>query len=144
MSLPNGGGQLCYVGLKDCIRGPNACTDKCDLNAASCANGIAGPTPYNYFCTFDQPHTVLPGSTPGSLPNAAGLTCYKSMLDCLNGPNAFFPPEECKVGYMTCATGQAGPMEFWFACTKDMPLESKTNGGGQLCYETSAGCFNGI
>jgi hypothetical protein len=44
---------------------------------------------------------------------------------------------------MTCATGKAGLTEFWFACKKDMPKESKTNGGGQLCYETSAACFNG-
>jgi hypothetical protein len=142
MSLPNGGGQLCYVGLKDCIRGPNACTDKCELNAASCANGIAGPTPYNFFCTFDQPNTLLTVSTPGSLPNAAGLTCYKSIQDCLNGPNACFSPEECKLGYK-CASGQAGPTEFSFSCIKDMTKESKSNGGGQLCFETSASCFNG-
>ena len=150
-SLPNGGGQLCFADVKACLDAPNACLHEkeCVLNTATCANGIAGPSPYNTFCVYDQPNThAVPADdknlpTPGSLPNAAGGNCYHTKVDCLNGPNACFLDTECLPDYASCSTGQAGPTDFWFYCAHDTPVGSKADGGGQLCYDTAKSCFNG-
>jgi len=111
-SLPNGGGQMCYADAKACLDGPNACLNEklCEVNTATCANGIAGPSPYNTFCIYDQPNTVMvpdgKAIKPGSLPAAAGGNCYQTQKSCLDGPNACFSEMDCLQDYSTCSTGQ--------------------------------------
>jgi hypothetical protein len=111
-SLPNGGGQMCYADAKACLDGPNACLNEklCEVNTATCANGIAGPSPYNTFCVYDQPNTLMvpdgKAIKPGSLPAAAGGNCYQTQKSCLDGPNACFSEMDCLQDYSTCSTGQ--------------------------------------
>ena len=146
-SLPNGGGQLCYRTVDDCLNGPNYCdATTCIANTATCSSGIVGPSPdLNTFCQYDQPQTQLATpATPGSLPNAAGGNCYYSQADCLIGPNACDDPSaECLPDYTTCSTGQAGPTSAWYFCQKDLPVGSAADGGGELCYSTASDCANG-
>ena len=146
-SLPDGGGQLCYNSATDCINGPNYCSDSntCVTDTATCGTGAVGPTSYNTFCKFDQPQTLSTSpASPGSLPDAAGGNCYFTQSDCLKGPNACVnAATECLPDYTTCSTGQAGPTAAWFFCAKDFAYGSVADGGGELCYGTSANCFNG-
>jgi hypothetical protein len=68
---------------------------------------MAGPSPYNVFCAYDQPNTAFDTpNTPGSLPNAFGGNCYKTAKDCSNGPNACNTVGECSKDYVTCSNGQ--------------------------------------
>ena len=145
-SLPNGGGQACYSTSSDCLNGPNYCTSpsNCVTNYPTCSTGVAGPTPMNTFCVFDQPLTLWnTPTTPGSLPDAAGTNCYFSQQDCLNGPNPCTGQTECTADYTICSTGQAGPTAAWYFCAKDSPVGSLPDGGGELCYNTPGNCFNG-
>ena len=146
-SLPNGGGQLCYNSVGDCLNGPNYCTDSatCVTNAATCGTGMVGPMKLNTFCQFDQPNTqAATPATPGSLPAASGANCYFSQSECLTGPNACTDATACLPDYVTCSTGQAGPTNAWFFCQGDLKYAGAVpNGGGQLCYLTAGDCSSG-
>ena len=79
----------------------------------------------------------------GSLPDGAGTNCYFSQSDCLSGPNPCTGQTECTADYTACSTGQAGPTAAWYFCARDAPVGSLPDGGGELCYDSAAHCFNG-
>ena len=164
-----GAGKYCYASAFDCENSPqNACGDYtgtyCVANPGVCGTGPNFGTTNIYMCPTD--YTVNPtNSTPAAkpldkalyLPNAAGLPCYGSQVDCesdvansCDGTTAACVQygKECTTGLANTpssvvtsnivATGSVG--NTGFVCERQVPLLSSYAGSGLMCYSTAADC----
>ena len=142
-ALPSGSGMLCWDSIKDCIGGPNACTEAagdCVSNNASvkmCSTGMAAGNSLgnNVACLKDVP--------TGGVVNAAGKWCYNTMSNCLNGTNACNASAQCLATPATvCAT--AGSANSFF-CPYDYPVDVSKGLStlGNICYKSALDCMNG-
>jgi hypothetical protein len=80
--MTNAAGKWCYNTLGNCLNGTNACNSSalCVATPAAVCATAGGSSPY--YCAYDYPMDVTKG-----LSTASNL-CYRTALDCMNGPNA--------------------------------------------------------
>ena len=80
----NAAGKWCYDTLGDCLNGTNACNASAPCAttpSAVCATAGTGSA-NGFYCAFDYPVDLAKGLS------SVGNLCYKTVLDCINGPNA--------------------------------------------------------
>ena len=126
----------------------------CIIDYASCSNGQAGPTEYNFIAAFDQPNIEI------SLPTPSGILCFASKLLCEGrysvcllywykstitdaedaasngnpcGSGKEMGEVECAQDMKTCSFGMAGPhVDVIWTCKESYPPGSLSNGGRQV------------
>ena len=120
----NAAGKWCYDTLQNCLYGTNACnaSSPCATTpAAVCAtSGSSNATTTTYFCPFDFPVDVTKGLS------SVGNICYKSALDCMNGPNA------CNTSFLcqsdTATAGACKGAAYQFFCSLNTVAGSASSG----------------
>lgn len=86
---------------------------------------------------------MCPADTPASAaPTGAGLLCYDSEVDCMDGPNACGPQQPCSFNSSVCSSGATQGVYQYF-CALDLSPGALPNGAGLLCFASEALCEAG-
>ena len=132
-AVANAAGKWCYDTLGNCLNGTNACNASAPCAttpAAVCATAGTGSA-NSYYCAFDYPVDLAKGLS------SVGNLCYKTVLDCINGPNA------CSEAFLCDADvnskGACIGSSFTYFCARNNAAGTPT----AVVADSSVGCTPG-
>jgi len=120
-------GQYCYANQASCLLGPNKCGNLTPFPGAIVLQTAQGWAVYNG-------SVLLGASADATNVVFSGAQLAVGLLDLSTTPPTVSLGEACVESFMTCSTGEAGPLPNTFFCFSDTPRQATASGSGLLCY----------